>query len=72
MRLSHATIDCDVPGWKILLERNLKDEVEVTLMNLDLPAFLSFCEKLANTHSMRLNLDSQRRVTFLKTEPTPP
>jgi hypothetical protein len=66
-------IDCAENNWKILLKRNLQEEIEVDLLNFDYSIDGLFFEMLAISHSMTLRLDAQNSVgKFRKPPPAVP
>lgn len=62
-------IDCAQENWRTLLKRNLQDEIEVDLENLDYETCGEFCELLAVSHSMSFRLDARNRVGKFRNPP---
>jgi len=64
--MNPIVINCKASDWKNVLKVNLQDGREADLTNFDYTIDGHFCELLAVSHSMRLQLDAKNNTGLFR------
>ena len=59
-------ISCNEPDWQNVARQNLKDGIEVDLINFNADYDTELCKEMAKEYSMVFRVDAQHRAGFFE------